>query len=126
VDVVADTLDGWLYLPLRGFCIRRFGAGQVELLEAAANEGRNLSFLASSSRGSRSLPGDQVRSRYLGRLLDRPNIDSQAAQIAPAQVIRAARLAQEFVLISGYLVIILNWFHFVKIELFCLAGDKCF
>jgi len=116
VDFVHETIAGLLIRPLSGWCRRRFGdAGAAVLEEVAADIGvRGVPEerwpiqrapqrygpppgSAPVARGP-ALPAERAAkpstSALVHRMISRPNVDSQAAQLAVAELQLAIRNAQ--------------------------------
>jgi hypothetical protein len=116
VDFIHSVTARLVVRPLRSWCVRQFGdAGAAVLEEVAADiavrgvvsERRPIARAASRygppphsapvEHGLARLPADLAKpstSALVGRMLDRPNVDSQAAQLAVAELQLAIRNAQ--------------------------------
>ena len=102
MDAAVVAVDGWLYLPLRGLCIRLCGQPNIEQM---GDLGSGVVVSVGSSTQPRPRPtsfgapfpphsSEQIRSRLIRRILDQPGQQGRAAQLAAAGVRHAVRMAQ--------------------------------
>jgi len=101
MDLACDITSRWLYRPVRGICLRWCGLQNVELLEGVASATSTASSSQMSGLGwpfdaPRSVPeqdeGTRIRSRLLGRLLERPLLGTRAARMAAHMAAQAAQV----------------------------------
>jgi hypothetical protein len=116
VDFIHNTTARLIIGPFRSWCVRQFGDAGVAVLEEVAADIGVLSGVgerrpilrtahrngpppgsAPVARGPALLAADLAKpstSALVSRMMDRPNVDSQAAQLAVAELQLAIRNAQ--------------------------------